>query len=267
MDKATLKRLVSDPRFISGIYNYCDRWCQRCAFTDRCFNFASAQEEGATSRDINSTQFWEALQESFAKTLDLLREIAEEQGIDLDELRGDDSAGSEVQDTHEQVKRHPLAASSLEYARSVDSWFEKEPGIEEGPRREGQEFDPGFGGTLPPVEQASVQDCVEVIRWDQHLIHVKLVRALSGLDRDDGTNDQNGSCKVALISMDRSLGAWGRLCDHFPAKTDHIIDVLVQLDRLRRGAERVFPEARAFQRPGFDTEKAETVQHGTASSV
>ncbi len=26
--------------FIPGIYNYCDRWCERCPFTDRCMNYA-----------------------------------------------------------------------------------------------------------------------------------------------------------------------------------------------------------------------------------
>ncbi len=33
MDKEQLKKLAKDPKFISGIYNYCDRWCERCAFT------------------------------------------------------------------------------------------------------------------------------------------------------------------------------------------------------------------------------------------
>ena len=26
--------------FIPGIYNYCDRWCERCLYTDRCRTFA-----------------------------------------------------------------------------------------------------------------------------------------------------------------------------------------------------------------------------------
>src|SRR5262245_58416083 len=33
--------LAKDPNFISGIYNYCDRWCERCAFTSRCFLYAT----------------------------------------------------------------------------------------------------------------------------------------------------------------------------------------------------------------------------------
>jgi hypothetical protein len=40
---------VSDG-FIVGIFNYCDRWCERCEFTSRCRVFADGAELDA-SRD------------------------------------------------------------------------------------------------------------------------------------------------------------------------------------------------------------------------
>jgi hypothetical protein len=33
-----------EERFISGIYNYCDRWCERCRFTAHCRVFATEQK-------------------------------------------------------------------------------------------------------------------------------------------------------------------------------------------------------------------------------
>jgi hypothetical protein len=30
--------------FIPGVYNYCDRWCERCPFTGRCRVFADEAE-------------------------------------------------------------------------------------------------------------------------------------------------------------------------------------------------------------------------------
>ena len=36
MKKDDLRKLVRNPKFISGIYNYCDRWCERCRFTAYC---------------------------------------------------------------------------------------------------------------------------------------------------------------------------------------------------------------------------------------
>ena len=61
MRKEDLKRLAENPDFISGIYNYCDRWCERCPFTARCMNFALEREEypDDTSRDMANAEFWE----------------------------------------------------------------------------------------------------------------------------------------------------------------------------------------------------------------
>lgn len=64
--------------------------------------------------------------------------------------------------------------------------------------------------------------------------------------------DSDGSVKVALIAMERSIGAWGKLQENFPAKFDIILDILLHLDRLQRKTEQEFPRAREFKRPGFD---------------
>ena len=117
----------------------------------------------------------------------------------------------------------------------------------------------GIGGAAPHAEADSINDAVEVIRWYQHQIHVKLMRAISHEDLveepdvdDTVQRDSDGSAKVALIGMDRSVGAWGRLQEHFPDRTDSILDILLHLDRLRRRVEDFFPRARDFRRPGFD---------------
>ena len=78
MDKEKLKEMAQDKRFISGIYNYCDRWCERCPQTSRCLNYAMAEEEFADpkTQDIQNEAFWEKLAEIFRDTLDLLKERA-----------------------------------------------------------------------------------------------------------------------------------------------------------------------------------------------
>ena len=58
---------------------------------------------------------------------------------------------------------------------------------------------------------------------------------------------------MALLSIDRSIGAWGILRAHFPQEEDSILDILVHLERMRKAIEKAFPDARAFLRPGFDT--------------
>ena len=46
MKAKRLKGLASNPRFISGVYNYCDRWCERCPLSNRCLTYAMQIEEG-----------------------------------------------------------------------------------------------------------------------------------------------------------------------------------------------------------------------------
>ena len=88
MDKEDLKRLAENPEFIQSIYNYCDRWCERCPFTSRCLNFAMDSEEfgDQEAHDINNEAFWQRLTETFQMTLELLHEAAEEEGIDLESI-------------------------------------------------------------------------------------------------------------------------------------------------------------------------------------
>ena len=45
MDKSELLELAENGNLISGIYNYCDRWCERCPFTSRCLVYATEKAD------------------------------------------------------------------------------------------------------------------------------------------------------------------------------------------------------------------------------
>lgn len=65
-------------------------------------------------------------------------------------------------------------------------------------------------------------------------------------------SDSDGSAKVALIGMERSIGAWERLRELLPEKGDSILPMMLHLEQLRRATEQAFPNAQSFVRPGFD---------------
>lgn len=99
-----------------------------------------------------------------------------------------------------------------------------------------------------------------MIYWYMHFIYVKLQRALHGKVEDDGREIENGfqrdfdgSAKVALIAIDRSMEAWIKLMQHLPDIEDEIISLLALLQRIKLTTENEFPEAGKFIRPGFDT--------------
>lgn len=110
----------------------------------------------------------------------------------------------------------------------------------------------------PAGVAASFEEAVQVIRWYQHQIYIKLMSAIRWRMREEleileeFPKDSDGSAKVALIAIDRSMAAWGELRSHFLIREDVSLDMLRHLDRLRRTVEKVFPAARSFIRPGFD---------------
>ena len=75
---------------------------------------------------------------------------------------------------------------------------------------------------------------------------------LNDEDEDDIQSDANGSAKVALLGMERSLGAWAVLHQELPEEQDVILDFLVLLQKIRRLVLVAFPNAMAFRRVGFD---------------
>ena len=84
-------------------------------------------------------------------------------------------------------------------------------------------------------------------------------RALDGLDEYRGgtsfrehrvQNDWNGSAKVALISIRRSIDAWEGLADQLA--DDEAGVIATELRELEREVLKAFPDVWKFRRPGFD---------------
>jgi len=263
MRAKNLIQLAKDPRFISGIYNYCDRWCERCAFTSRCLVYAQERQDqnDPAARDLTNEAFWKKLGEIFRQTNEMLEEMAKDRGIDLDaEDPAVEARLERRRNKKEKTKNHKLARAAMAYIKMAEQWFKSEKDIfveKESELNTMAQLE--IGGRKPQKAAANIKDAVEIIRWYQHQIYVKLMRALTpdelDLKDDDGKpfpKDSDGSAKVALIGIDRSIAAWGNLREHFPDQTDEILNLLLHLDRLRRKTEQHFPAARSFVRPGFD---------------
>ncbi len=230
-------------RFIDFISAYCDRWCERCAFTSRCSSFAVTSALPMCDGDVEAAIELAVGQPQVpgkpAKTP--LRERMAERlaGFHPTDEELED-VGREMDERAHRVQRHPLAEGSLDYAVAAGRWL--------------TEHDDCRGIADPALREA-----VEVASWDHHLIHVKIMRALDGrdeyprgspFDKSAVQSDWNGSAKVALMSIERSERAW-RLVAR--AIGDEPAGVLADsLARLRGAMHAEFPRAMAFRRPGFD---------------
>jgi len=263
MDKKRLLKLAENPDFIRGIFNYCDRWCERCGLTPRCAVYAVEKESfpEREARDQANERFWERLHETFELTLELCRDIARELDVDLTSEALDDQKEIEEKRIHD-VRENPLVKGARDYSAMVSQWLTiHEDVFEEEGRKLRIDEELGIGDPQPAT--SANLDAVEVISWYQDQISVKLMRALDGEalvdsetdeEIEDFPKDSDGSTKVALIGIDRSIGAWGTLRNNFSLKSDSIMSILVSLDGLRSDIETRFPDARRFVRPGFDQE-------------
>jgi hypothetical protein len=168
-------------------------------------------------------------------SLEKVRKRAEDLGTPIEPNEADEMDVEFMQKQRQALKNvdeHPLAKAATKYTDGVQRWLKQH-------------------GELP-------NEAGEVIQWYQHFIYIKLCRALHGLiEEEEELRDENGepfpkdsdgSAKVAIIAMERSMSAWSRARETHP----RALEFMVELARLRAMAERVFPAARTFQRPGFD---------------
>jgi hypothetical protein len=265
MNTDDLLNLADDPKFIPSIYNYCDRWCERCPFTARCLNYAmGAEMEGRDdigAQDTENAQFWDGLGQVLENTLDLLHALTEREGVQP--LSDEEWAHYQADEERKwaEAEAHPAVALAEMYIQTVDEWLESASPLFAAKADELSTYlRSNLPGSDPEVKAAELRDAVEVIRWYQLFIQVKLMRALSGKEEDADADpldeypkDSDGSAKIALIAMDRSLAAWTILLRAFPQQETETLRLLAYLDRIRRLTEQEFPQARAFVRPGFDS--------------
>ncbi len=244
MDAKRLLELAATPGHIPGIYNYCDRRCARCPHQENCLQFAIDQEMEFSDEDP-----FASISGCLDTTADLLAEAMRAQGLDREEICEDDS-GSECavpellnDDLVQQARKyvsdccHPinlvqdaLAAAAAGVMKKVELGIAPEKGI-------GKE---------------TIEGCTEALESILHyryLIFGKLSRAVSSRGRAEEADepfakeDAARSAGMALQAIQRSIDGWVTIHDSLSLATTDLLEMLLLLDRLRRGVEGRFPEA------------------------
>ncbi len=210
------------------------------------------------TRDLENRKFWEAL----ASSAPALKSRGRTAGKAAANQRSIEAAAAQEKrlDRRARSLGQRETNAALTYSHMVDEWFNNELRL---PLRHVRSLERRVEKGLVSVASAKgelvrLNDCVEVIRWYQAFIYVKLSRAFMSLVEEEedrslaAARDSSGSAKVALIAIERSIAAWVAMREMFPSETDSILEILVHLDRMRRSVKRKFPKAKSFKRPGFD---------------
>ncbi len=257
------KSALDNPNLIPGIYNYCDRWCERCSMTDRCSVFQTTPQldpdDFANEEDFFKEVF-KGVSDSFQLTMELLQESADERGIDLDEIEVDDDWKEKRELSKAEAQSNPMSLLAMEYLDLGKKWLDNSADALKALQENLQSTAMmGLQDRNPEKEALALKDALEVIPYYLHQIYVKLIRAQEGRTEDDTwfeendfPKDSDGSAKVALIGIDSSMKAWSTILTYLPEQEDAILPILSKLENLRSLVETSFPKARAFKRPGLD---------------
>jgi hypothetical protein len=251
--------MALNPNHIPGIYNYCDRWCERCTFTSKCAVYSSEQACTPEETDVTNKAFWYNIGKNLADAITLLHEVAEKEGIDLTisdskeikEYEAEQKKGREI------MAKHPLIKYSKQYMLDAKVVLTKNELLNQKAKELLHLTELGVKNIKDTKHEIdTVLDSLEIVQWYLIQIQVKFMRAMptSNDDTTDETfiSDSNGSAKVALIAVDRCLMAWQNILQFIPAAEDDVLPLLALLQKIRILGEHSFPNARAFVRVGLD---------------
>jgi len=252
----TWRTHTSSPAFSTT--DYCDRWCERCSFIDRCATGVMEQKRWAKGKDWEPEDFFEELKKIFPFTENKMAEWLEENDIDPKEFEENYLPEPDLKGIKEMAKE--MQNRGMDYYKSVSAFFKqnqdsfKAKGVDLFSEQEEPE------GKYP-LDRSLLADAVDVVRWYMHFMFAKGSRAVQGMEDMHETwggpyqSDALGSAKIALIAAERSIAAWEIIRRHLPEHSAAIVGGFeLQLERFRHRIEGLFPDCRKFVRPGFDTE-------------
>ena len=248
--------------YISGIYNYCDRWCERCSFTSNCYLFTT--ESRITTHEImNDGEFPKP--EDIFPPIDADEDENEELLFDEEddedfEFEDDDYDDESIKEEMEEERRfleqnnsplEELSDSYMETAHELLKALDTKYGFYENANKNFDE-----------AEFKKLHNAFEIFAFYHMFIHVKYKRAvhakLDVLREDDpemndmNLYDMNGTAKIATISVNNSINALNELYHALPEFEKAISELLILLGKIKNESDKEFPDCMSFKRPGLD---------------
>jgi hypothetical protein len=230
------------PTFIAGVYNYCDRWCERCKCRSRCRSFAIARRlEVATAQGKSRQELYRVWDED-------LTDLPESPLIQVEDVSHASGLDRAAFFRREADQRRRLDLDPLNRAaRDCDQQASELAAL----------VRPVIDARADPVLAAALGTIERFV----FVASVKTRRALSaGLNATDdqdpdwragAESEANGTAKLVRLIVQESRDAWTVLYSAGIASQSsaELIGALTSFDQAI-GAR--FPRAMAFVRAGLD---------------
>ncbi|HYW96481.1 MAG TPA: hypothetical protein VE870_12885 [Bacteroidales bacterium] len=211
------------PGVVPGIYNYCDRWCFFCQSKTKC----SLYVQDLLMREHEGINTKGEIMCIMEVTKDFIEDHGEELGM---EWCGDQAEEPRIEP---EAMYDDLNRRVSLYAEQAINWVQV------------------CADYVPENEE--VLGAMHIVGYYTWIIMSKIIRASLPVNEiPEAQLGRNGSAKVALISLDKSLGSMVILYEHFSAFQDEILSMMKDLSCIIDSVEYYFPDARYFKRPGLD---------------
>ncbi len=275
---------------IPGIYNYCNRWCERCSFNYRCRVYSKQLSYEESFNDLDNPLTEEAksieiIKKSLDEALALLDEKAKELDVDFNNLpqqeihelnpKALNNNGSFMLylNEFETINETPFGENLAQFNSVYDTPVLKLSAIVQESYIMFMQQQELFNNAINFIENSlsmgiiSEDTAVQTINKINHNRYIlcsfplvlsgKLVTAYQDKLSADKANKRlttnshaNGTAKVSLLLINDIISAIEAL-QHNTEIGDQL-DLLAALSGIKRHLHKDFPNAELFIRPGFD---------------
>jgi len=113
-------------KFEPGIYNDCDRWCEKCDKTEKCFLYFQTSEEGP-SKDFESC--FKNVEKSLGQTKELIQKICQAEGIDLT-MTPKEEAEYREKERLTNPYSEPFCIKAKNLTKMIYDWLDSVPSLD-----------------------------------------------------------------------------------------------------------------------------------------
>ena len=171
--------LAKNKKFEPGIYNYCDRWCEKCSDTEKCYMYAQKQlkkdltpspspktGEGSDEKDKND--FMSEVMYSLKTTKKLIKTVMKRDGFNPDEIDENIEENAWDKDAHKRYDNVECLKLINDYSDEAHKFLEKYFTSQEQYK---QQFN-------LELNQDDIKNEIETINWYHTFLPIKVWRCL-----------------------------------------------------------------------------------------
>ena len=258
---------------ISGIYNYCDRWCEKCTYTNRCLLFKQVAEREIKHilRDENkndSEVLAKDLSDDFKETFHHINKFMDEEDEEYEEFKKNNSDfdDEEEDDDEESFFKEEIsdderpstflknADNSLilhseklfkDFYKYYDVLKSKYPEEldEKNPENFLQQNLDTLGRYTPQIH-VKIRMCF----WNKHSLSKSKDPELIEIDKEM----LNVSARIAFVGIENCINALTNLHQQKLTMQSETISLLTTTKQIKEMFVEEFPTALTYRRPYFD---------------